>query len=360
MNRLLVRGARQLLTLRGPTSPRRGNQLKELAVIEDGALLAENGQIVEAGPTRRLEHLVTARNARVIDASGCIVLPGFVDASADILPFARLGHRSLTRTRLVEEAQRKVPFLARQGTTSAYARVASTKDVRVIEALGAVAAHFIPGVVEPDADLLPDFLPLVRFVETICGADGLDVRQQLLVSAAKRLGYSLRVTGPGALHVALSAGASVIENPDLRKRAEVEQMAGSAALVVLTPVSARGLLLDPKLARRLIDAGAALVFGTGLEASPPRTTSLALVLAWAVHQMGLTAEEAITTATANASHALGVSRTVGTLEAGKSADFVVMDCPDYRELASSPGINLVSMVVKKGRIVHQEPPWEVR
>jgi imidazolonepropionase len=50
----LVRGARQLLTLRGPAGPRRGAALGELGVIPDGALLIRGGEILEAGPSRRV------------------------------------------------------------------------------------------------------------------------------------------------------------------------------------------------------------------------------------------------------------------------------------------------------------------
>ena len=40
---LLVRGARQLLTLRGAPHLRRGPDLQELSIIRDGALLIKDG-----------------------------------------------------------------------------------------------------------------------------------------------------------------------------------------------------------------------------------------------------------------------------------------------------------------------------
>ena len=60
----LVRGARQLLTLRGPAGPRRRAALQDLGIITDGALLLKNGKILETGPSRRLENLTVARAAR--------------------------------------------------------------------------------------------------------------------------------------------------------------------------------------------------------------------------------------------------------------------------------------------------------
>ena len=79
LEKTLVRGARQLMTLQGPEGPRRGAALNELGIIRDGALLLQNGKISEMGPSRRLENLTAARGAREIDAAGRVVLPGFVD-----------------------------------------------------------------------------------------------------------------------------------------------------------------------------------------------------------------------------------------------------------------------------------------
>src|SRR5579871_3537954 len=81
---LLVRGARQLLTLRGPSTPRRGSDLKALGIIQDGALLIVDGLIREVGPSRRIENLAFARRATEIDASGSVVMPGLVDCCSHL------------------------------------------------------------------------------------------------------------------------------------------------------------------------------------------------------------------------------------------------------------------------------------
>ena len=81
----LVRGARQLLTLRGPSGPRRGTDLRNLGIIQDGAVLIADGLIAEVGPSRRVENLALARGAEEIDASGCVVMPGFVDSDVHLV-----------------------------------------------------------------------------------------------------------------------------------------------------------------------------------------------------------------------------------------------------------------------------------
>ena len=68
---------RQLLTLQGPTGPRRGPALSELHIIENGAVLIHNGIIHQLGPGNRVENLAESRQAQEIDVRGRIVLPAF-------------------------------------------------------------------------------------------------------------------------------------------------------------------------------------------------------------------------------------------------------------------------------------------
>src|SRR5262252_6007438 len=82
---ILIRGARQLLTLRGPKGPRRGSDLNELGIISDGALLIRDGLIEEVGPTRRVENLAAARGAVEVSALTRVVMPGFVDSHTHLV-----------------------------------------------------------------------------------------------------------------------------------------------------------------------------------------------------------------------------------------------------------------------------------
>src|SRR5579864_4102033 len=81
----LIRGARQLLTLRGPSGSRRGADLRNLGLIQDGAVLIVDGLIKEVGSSRRVENLALARQADEIDASGRVVMPGFVDSHMHLI-----------------------------------------------------------------------------------------------------------------------------------------------------------------------------------------------------------------------------------------------------------------------------------
>ena len=76
-----------------------------------------------------------------------------------------------------------------------------------------------------------------------------------------------------------------------------------------------------------------------------------LMLAFAFAQMRMTPAEAITATTVNGAYALGLSDRLGTLEAEKQADIVLMDASDYRELPYFFGINHCVVTIKKGNVV---------
>jgi imidazolonepropionase len=99
---LLLLNIRQLLTLSSPTPvPRRGRDLGDLGLIENGAVLCLGGKIVSVGRTKdALRDAWVKKNRkqiREIDCAGKVVLPGFVDSHT---------HPAFTAPRLVDFEQR--------------------------------------------------------------------------------------------------------------------------------------------------------------------------------------------------------------------------------------------------------------
>jgi len=70
--------------------------------------------------------------------------------------------------------------------------------------------------------------------------------------------------------------------------------------------------------------------------------------------LGMTPAEAISAATINSAHALECADRVGSLELGKSADLVILNVTDYREVAHHFGTNLVHMTMKHGEFIYKE------
>ena len=86
------------------------------------------------------------------------------------------------------------------------------------------------------------------------------------------------------------------------------------------------------MARRMIDLGLPVVLATDFNPGSSPTTSMPLVLSLACTHLKMTPAEAIVAATFNAACSLGLAQEIGSLEPGKSAELVIHDCADYREL----------------------------
>jgi len=101
-------------------------------------------------------------------------------------------------------------------------------------------------------------------------------------------------------------------------------------------------------ARRLLDAGCAVALATDLNPGSSLVYSMPFVMTLAVLEMKMTAEECIVASTINAAHALCAADRLGSLEPHKRADFILIDLPDYREIAYNVGANYVSEVYFSG------------
>jgi imidazolonepropionase len=78
---MLIHSAAQLLTLAG--GPQRGDALGDLGIIQNGAVLVRDGKIEAVGDTHELRASFPGEEA--LDASGRVVMPGFVDPHTHLL-----------------------------------------------------------------------------------------------------------------------------------------------------------------------------------------------------------------------------------------------------------------------------------
>jgi imidazolonepropionase len=85
MTNIIITHAQELLTLRGASDrPKLREELADLGIIEDGALAIRNGKIIAMGSSEEIEQLRGTRT-QLIDASGKVVMPGFVDCHTHLV-----------------------------------------------------------------------------------------------------------------------------------------------------------------------------------------------------------------------------------------------------------------------------------
>jgi len=406
----LVRGARQLLTLRGDSGPRRGAALRDLGIVPNGAVLIKDGSIVDAGSARRIEKLPEARRAREIDACGRVVMPGFVDshthlvfgrprlvdyemrlAGASYAEIAAAGGgilssvaavRGMSAAQLETQARAALAAMARHGTTTLEAKsgyaldeAGELKTLRLLAKLNGdpldivptyLGAHIPAPEYRGNADAYIDWMAtvtmpkirrrkLARFVDIYCddGAFTLEQAQRYL-DHARRLGFGLKIHAEqfartGAARLAVEMEAVSADHLEHAGREDIIALAESHTVATLLPGSVFHLGLRTYApARALIEAGAAVALATDFNPGTSPTYSMQMVLSLACTEMRMSPAEAITAATINGAHALRIADRTGSLEPGKYADLLVLSVNDYRELPYYFGTNNVNLTIKGG------------
>jgi len=414
MNRsLAIIGASQLVTLAGPRRPRIGAEMRDLAIINDGAMLIRDGRIVQTGARGEIEKLIDA-DCEVVDADKRVVMPGFVDAHthpvfagnrADEFEMRAAGksyqeiaasgggiRSTVLKTRAASEdelftaSRRYCDWFLRAGTTTVEAKSGygltledEMKMLRVIRRLDEetplryvptfLGAHTPPDEYKDNrtayVDLIVnEMIPLVareglaRFCDVFCEKGAFDVDEsRRILQAARACGMGLRVHADqlslsGGSQLAAELGAMTADHLEYAGETQISALKSANVQPVLLPASV--LLIGSHRypdARAMIDAGLAIVLATDFNPGSSPTTSMPLVLTLASTQMKMTPAEAITAATINAAFSLGLGDEVGSLESGKWADFVIHDCEDYRELGYFAGIEHPVGAFVKGKLV---------
>jgi imidazolonepropionase len=410
---LLIHNASQLLTLASPAGPKRGPAMRELGIITDGALAIRNGRIAAVGPWHELQSKVQA--AQSLDAAGRVVMPGFVDphthlvwageradefemrvSGASYMEIMAAGGgimNTVRRTRdasledLVSQARPRLTQMLANGTTTVEIKTGYGLDTRdELKQLAAIrhlreetpatlvstflGAHATPAEYKGQEDayvdlVVEEMLPAVAaggdppaFCDVFCeeGAFTLEQSQRVL-EAAKALGFGLKIhvdefRALGGTRLAMTLGAVSADHLVCTPPDEAELLAHSETMAVALPGTPFGLGHDRYTpARALIDAGGALALATDCNPGTCWCESMQLIIALACRYMSMTPAEAITAATINAAHAVGLGDEVGSLESGKRADAIILDAPSYRHLGYRFGSNLVGTVIVAGQVI---------
>jgi imidazolonepropionase len=356
----------------------------DLGTLHDAAIVAEAGAIIWVGSAA---HAPAAD--RRIDVGGRAVVPGFVDSHTHLVfagdraaEFAARmrGERydgggiasTVAATRAADDATLRTLLAARvaecraQGTTtveikSGYGLTVADEEralrlaAEVTSEVTFLGAHVVPaGAARDDyvalvtGPMLTACAPHAGWIDVFCepasphAFDGDEARA--ILEAGRAAGLELRVhgnqLGPGpGVALAVELGAASVDHCTYLTDADVDALAGGDAVATLLPgveFSTRSPYPD---ARRLLDAGVAVALASDCNPGTCASSSMPLMIALAVREMGLTPAEALYAATAGAARAL--RRTdVGVLAPGNRADLTVIDAPSHLHLAYRPGVPL--------------------
>ena len=407
-----IEHASVLATCAGP-APRRGRAQSDISPLRDGAVASYRGAIVFAGASAELPARVELTpDATRIDASGCAVVPGFVDphthivyagdrtdelrrrlAGATYAEIAAAGGgilstvmatRAASEADLADAARIRLDEMLAAGTTTCEAKSgygltveSELKMLRVIRALDAqhpidvaatfLGAHEIPPEFRSRRDgyvarIVDEMIPAVA-AERL--ADWCDVfceegvftpaEATTILERGARAGLAPRIhadelAASGGSLVAATVGARSADHLVHVDAAGIAALAQGDVCAVLLPAAAFYLKLGRYApARALIDAGVPVALASDVNPGGGHSPSMPFAITLACFGMQMTLEEALVAATLNAAWSLDRAGTVGSLEPGKLMDAVVVRGPLTGLLRV--GAPAIRTVVKRGAIV---------
>lgn len=361
------------------------------AELRDAAVVVEAGRVAWVGPAAG----APAADER-IDAAGRCVIPGFVDSHAHLV-FAgdrseEFVHRmrgeaygaggiahTVAATRAASDellrdgAAALVAEMRAQGTTtveikSGYGLTVDdeARSLRIARGLTPettfLGAHVPPPEYRHDVagyvdlvtgPMLAAAAPHARWIDAFCERGAFDVDQaRAVLEAGRAQGLGLRLhagqLGPSdGVRLAVELDAAAVDHCTHLTAGDVDALAAGRTVATLLPgveFSTRQPYPD---ARALVDAGVAVAIATDCNPGSSFTSSMALCIALAVREMGLTPAEALRAATAGGAAALRRDD-VGVIRPGAAADLVVLGAPSYVHLAYRPGVPLVDDVIAGG------------
>ena len=390
--------------------------MRELSIINDGAMLVSGGRISHVGTRVSVAPSIN-ETFEIIDAGGRVVLPGFVDAhthpvfagtradefeqraqGASYQEIAASGGgiqstvhatRAASLEELVTAGKRYAQWFLRNGTTTIEAKsgygLTLEDEIKILQAIKTLdeqtplryvptflGAHDVPPEYKSRREqyvslLIDEMIPqvarekLAEYCDAFCEEKVFTNDETWkILSAARCHGLQIRMH---ADQLSLSGGAKLAAELSAvtADHLEYTDAAGIAALreakvqPVLLPgsVYALGSSRYPA-AREMIDAGLAVVLATDFNPGSSPTPSLPMVMSIASTHMKMTPAESITAATANAAYSLNRGHQIGSLEEGRVADFVIHDCDDYRDLAYFFGVEHAWQVFAGGDKVKRE------
>jgi imidazolonepropionase len=382
-----------------------------IGTVEKGAVLADDGRIVFAGPEAELPRAAAA-DAAVVDLGGRWITPAPIDchthlvhggnraaefemrlAGATYEEIARAGGGIVSSVRstlaLSEEelAQAALPRLDRllaEGVSTvevksgyglsvegearmlrAARRLGELRPVRVVTSY--LGAHAVPGPYKGRAQAFLDevVLPGLREAHRWGLADAVDGFCETIAFSpdeiagvfdlAKQLGLPVKLhadqlSNGGGAALAARFRALSADHLEYADEAGVRAMAGAGTVAVLLPGAFYFIRERQKPPVELFRRhGVAMAVATDCNPGTSPLTSLLLAANMAATLFGMTVAECLAGITREAARALGLAKETGTLEPGKSADLAVWDVENPAELVYRMGFSPLHARIFKGR-----------
>lgn len=410
-NEMIIRHA-HIFTPEGSAAVK-GEKMRSLREIKDGAVHIKDGRIVRVGEDKDLADGVVG--VEVIDAGGKALLPGFVDSHThmvfggyrpDEFEWRMRGDsymsimergggiqrtvdatRAASREALRERAQWFIDKMVDMGVTTVEAKSGYGLDTETeMKMLDAIAdlqktpdqkidivstflpAHAVPREYKGHTDeyvelMIKEMMPAAKgkahFFDIFTEKNVFEIEDsRRLLEAARKAGFRLKLHADeivtlGGAELAAEMGAVSADHLLHVSDEGIRRMAESGTIATLLPLTAFSLKEPFAPARKFIDSGCAVALATDLNPGSCFSGSIPLTIALACIYMGMSIEETVTALTLNGAAAVDMAAETGSIEVGKLANMIILDFEDIRMLPYYVGMNCVGTVIHRGKIVKQ-------
>ena len=407
--------ANELVTLKGTSSkPQVKEEMKNLNIINDGAVAVKDGKIVAVGTTKEVLSQLE-KGFEVVDASGKLVTPGLIDPHVHLIfagsredelekmavegvPYLEIKARgggmptTLKKTgeasteELIRKTTKILDTMLVHGTTTIEAKsgyemtmhgeirqleiINYLNKIHPIDLVPTFLAQGIPYEYENRVDALTDeivekWIPeiarrkLAEYCDVFCEKGYFNVEQsRRILETGRKYGMKLRIHADWLAHsggAKLGAELGVVSADHLifTPMEEIDALVKRGTIGVFLPTTPFCYLGTYAKAREIISRGLPVALATDLSAAN-MCESMQMMMTIAVLQMKMTTEEALTAATINAAHSIERAHEIGSLEVGKKADIVIFDAPNHKFFPYHYGVNLAEKVFKAGKLVAEK------
>ncbi len=385
--------------------------MKELPVLNDAWLLVEDGKIADFG---RMSEIPFFEDATEIDASGKMLLPGWIDSHTHLVYAGNREQEFVDRINgltyeeiaakgggivnsakklqqtseddLYLQSESRLKEVMKMGTTaieikSGYGLTteAELKMLRVIQRLKKnfdlpikatfLGAHALPPEYKENKEayidlLINEMMPqvmeegLAEYVDVFCEKGYFSVEDtDRILEAGKKLGLIPKIhvnqfNAIGGIKTAVQHGALSVDHLEVLQTDDLDVLEDSETMPVALPSCSLFLGIPYTPARKIIDTGLPLALATDYNPGSTPSGNMNLVVSLACIKMKMNPEEAINAATINAAYAMGILDTHGSITKGKAANLILTEpIPSYGFLPYSFGANHIDSVYINGKKV---------
>ncbi|MDD4589763.1 MAG: imidazolonepropionase [Parabacteroides sp.] len=408
-DRILIRDAAQIVTCSG-FKAKKGAEMSELSVINDGAVAIDKGIIKAVGKTCDVLKIIDIDDYHEISAKGQALIPGFVDSHTHFLfggyreeefswrlkgdsymSIMKQGGgiintttdtRNMSYNDMYAKGYEQLNGMIKLGVTtvegkSGYGLDLDTElmQLRVMNELSNdhpidivstyLGAHAVPPEFSGRADdyiffMIEKVMPQIRkerlatFCDVFCEKGVFTIEQsEHLLKAARNLRFKLKLHADeivefGGAELAVRVKATSADHLLHASDEGIKKLAKSGTVATLLPLTAFSLHDTYAPGRKMIDQGCAVALASDFNPGSCFSYSVPLMFALACIEMKFSPEEALTALTINGAAALGKASEIGSIDVGKKADILMLKYPSYKFIPYHIGMNCVDVVIKDG------------